>query len=227
MATAFQNKSSVPASAARRSGEIFSLIKDSLQLMKEKGMDRLVLSVSPMPRDMELVNRLQGGWTDMKQSCFRYYPYDILTKAELEFVDKHAPHQVISIVLGDADKYYGRNYSGDGIEIANRTNLSWMMPELKKSAAQRFGTEFICYLDEAGLQNVAAKLADSHPDLTAAMLKENVDEAIAEYQSITKKLIAASGVPSALENLEHARLKDFPDAIKQWLGEAIASLMRA
>ena len=213
-----------PVSAQGRQGEIKGLLMETLQLMREKGMDRLVLDVTPMPRDMGLVEKL-GGWTDMNQSYFRYYPYEVLTKAERELVDKHESHQVIALFLADANKFYGRDYTQDGVEVANRTNLVWMMPELKTSATQRFGTDFIVYPGEEGMNKFASAVAGAYPELTGAMLKENVDAAIAEYKSITRALIDASGVPQAIERAGNS-MNGLPDAARQWLEGIIASANR-
>ncbi len=194
-----------------RQSEFFTVLTKGLQLMSEKGMSRVVMSVCEAPRDMELVGNLSGGFvsTDKIGKVTPYYPFECLTSDEKKFVEAHQAHQVISLVVNDGtwDKY--RIYADDGVEVANRTDLHWFLPQMKPCWEMHFGNTYSLYLGEEGLRSIAQQLSDTNPALTPQQLQENINEGMEEYRQVTRSLIGQSGLPSTLERIAHRTISAF------------------
>ena len=189
----------------RQAGEIYDALAESLQYMKDNGIDRIPLFVdNPIPEEMEAIGQVFGKFTQAESD--RYYPDEVLHWPERELIGEGTDgksYTAYSLVRENVGGLV--EYGEPGIEIATRSHFCPMLPRMKDSRWY-YKSRTGALTGEDAMRDFAKVAAES--GWTSEMLKDHVTKMAEEYRDITLKLSEDAGVFDSLLKMEERGMSD-------------------
>jgi len=181
--------------------QVYNTLVRGLKEMERQGCDRLVLTLYESEPDPEV----RGRFIEMGET--RYYPFEMLDKAEQETIRAHNHYTVVSLVREDVGRI--RSYPSRGLEIVQRTAISPLLPKLldatdnlkyvTKIGGSMGKDALVRFLRESGANKVWSPEA----------IEQRVKHGIKEYKATTRRLMESEGVHKSIETMEQRQYTPF------------------
>lgn len=172
---------------------IYDAIVRGLGEMEKQGCDRLALTLFESEPDPEV----RGRWISGEET--RYYPFEMLDRAERRAIRKHQHYTVVSLVGRNVGGV--RSYPDRGVELFHRTAINPFLPRLNEKSSLRYVTKGGGYIGKDALVRFLLE-SEANRRWTPEGIDQRVKDGIQDYRKITRRLTRQAGVYDALENME-------------------------
>ncbi|MBI3623407.1 hypothetical protein HY212_05010 [Candidatus Pacearchaeota archaeon] len=177
------------AQAADSGDSIYNAFMEGLTDMERQGVGRVVLTAGKVEPDKNAT----GRWLEYQKDT-RYYPFEMLQKAERNLILKGESYLVNALVTKNVGDI--RTYPSPGLEYWHRTRVHPMLPKIIPESEFNYVTKLGNVLSGEELKSFAHQAGKN--GWSAEDIQRSVRDGIVEWEQITRELKKNPGLYGVL-----------------------------